>query len=166
MGVNHSCDRETFQKELEEKENTIKELGNQLEKNQCDYDITLKDTKLNLYPHESIKSKGSEIHCHPFIKNTDLTSIAGGSINFVDAITGDSYATADQNTTGDYTKISDILPGALDSSLNIIERINVCPGDTFSSHWDMDHFIETQNKLPKVVSYHITSNNCNVIGKK
>jgi hypothetical protein len=113
-----------------------------------------------LYPNESIRSKGSEIYCHPFIKNTDLTRITAGSIDMVDVNTGDSYGTADQNTNGDYTKISDILPGALDSSLNIIESINVCPGDTFSAHWDMDHFIDTENKLPKVVAYNITSNNC------
>ena len=122
MGGNQSCAREKDEEKKKHRD-LIQELleRNRLLQDQVhkQYDITLKNSKLNLYPNDSIISDwGSEIHCHPFIRNSEeaeeVNIQSSDKIQLSNTNINDNYREADLNTKG-YTKISDIGKGAIDS---------------------------------------------------
>ena len=176
MGGTHSCDRQDEQVQqmdtlVKERQRVIESLNqhiitqnqriDELERGD-QFDITLKNSKINLYPNESIISDlGSEIHCQPFIKKSPDSLRSTANINFTDTVVNDNYRTADLNTSGDYTKISDIVTGVLDSSFNITDNYNICPGGSAHVILNMDDLLQSNNnKLPRKIEYSITSTGC------
>ena len=125
-----------------------------------DADITLKNAQVNLYPSESIKvTLGSEINCLPFLKKEEHnhTIQSKDRIQLVNTKIGNDYQEADEDTSGKFTKITDLADNIFDSSLNSTDTINLCEGDVYE-YSSIHEYVTLDSRLPRTTKLTITSN--------